>query len=555
MKKFLALFLSIILAIPSAFFFTSSKTAEAASNVGAYAHTVTLKAWNTGQRAINVADGMDHAVIDVEIAAVDGVAISPITYAAGVICNDARCAAPQDSRNGTVSGPRGGYMDFALEADGTVQIPGGDDASFWGDPHVRANWSEYAQTAKPGFLAYSWQRFYAKYAPTPIPQITAVTDTGAKWVLWEARADNGSVNNPTKYWNAEEAYWNMVGNQATYEAWSSPTQMSFSNNITAEDYKIVWETHSIYIGSTCVYYKANYWWGESSTSTNNITYKAQAPVITQEKYCPYNLNYNRLSQAGDSVGPLDSSFTNGEAIAATVNNLHNVTDGQNMSTLNLNNDYNFKVVFNTKTFGLPEKYNWYNDPPELSHGTWEDTVYSGPYANGHIAAGDGNYRYGTTLYAALQENNDSATLVYNGKEYTSDSPLQVSNKNGDWRGGDFSVRFLITGLFNTGNNIKNSKYPDWWTVKYSQCRFYEYGTRYKGKVTVDGVYKPQLVNCGSVESWTPHTPFGWGNNESLQYSSDGTSTRGIYVSSDVRNFEQPVVYGKWEVKTIAGDLG
>lgn len=284
-------------------------------------------------------------------------------------------------------------------------------------------------------------------------------------------------------------------------------------------------------------WKYTYQAGSPITWTETIHYKANTPPIIQTKYTPFNLNYNTYAKRSNTIGILtDTSFYNKDPLNMEVNNLHEV-NGKLLEALDINNDYQFKVKFNNKYYGLSDLYDWYNTPPALANGTWENSNHSLPYANGYSGQGDGYYRYDTILNASMNDGNKKvSSFIFNNKEYTSIEALESINKTSPiFTGGDMYARFILTGQYTTGNKITSTKFPEWWVVNYNQAKSYEYGTEYEGYIDSLYIYKPSLLNgCQSSTTVSSNSPFT-NNGETIELSTNGINNRALYVAYAIKN--------------------
>lgn len=547
-KKVHAFFLSILLACSALVYCAFPTQAKAAAPNGGTVVIDYIKCQHVREKypkrfpragyGYNPTDGHWHSMMDVHIAAIDG---HPCNIWTVAICDNYTFACPICSK---------GPFEASIQSDGSILIPG--ENRIWGDVNDPNNWGE-DEFYSPG-IKHQWQSFTTAVNHSPNPAIiTSGGETYSKTLLTNANStyDGTLVNN--QYTTAAGAWSNPGTQTATYHGKSDPDKFSYNNTVSASNLIDIATRTWLAVNGNIVWENTTYSWGSNSTTSHSINYKANQPAITQEKYRPWNLNYNALAQKTDTIGQVDNSFYTDEPIQAAVNNKHNVSNGNLLESLNLNNDYMFQLKFNTSTFGLPERYNWYNDPPSLANNTWELSDKNKPYANGYTDPTGTGYRYNTTFRAAMNNQTQSASLTVGDGEYTYESPFIKTNKNVSWNGGDFSTRFILTGQYTTGNGKERSKYPDWFIVEYSQGKFFEYGTNYEGLITSTYIEKPRLSGCEASTTWGGI--FAWGTGENLSYDTDGSTNRGVYVGYTSQHMEQPILYGKWEVKTIAGDIG
>ena len=278
--------------------------------------------------------------------------------------------------------------------------------------------------------------------------------------------------------------------------------------------------------------------------TKTINYNVNVPTITPEKYCPWNLNRNNYATTED----IDGSYANSDKkIDATVDNKQNVTNNSYLKSLDINQDLPFIFKFNNNTMGMNSSYNWNNTPSALANGTYENVT--GSYANGRNdhADSDGNLRYDLNFYASISNNTtnpsvNSSSLLYGSEEKTAN---EFYKKTQGFTGGDFDTRFTYADKYTTDNNQSGSHFPQWWIAKYKESKFYEYGTEYWGKITISGIENPHTISHGT----------GAVDGSNYKITTDANAKqRGLYVGRVDSNIEQPILYGKWDVATVAGDL-
>lgn len=282
--------------------------------------------------------------------------------------------------------------------------------------------------------------------------------------------------------------------------------------------------------------------------TKDFTYNTITPTIKQEPFKPWNLNRNGYATIDD----ISSQYAHAKLpIELDVNNNQGVYDNSPLKALDINNDTFFKFKFTNGYLGMPSVFNWTNPPGTppgiLNNGTWEDAG-SGGYANGRNANADkdGLYRYNVKLHMSMSPNTkkpfvDTSSINFNGSEFTtSEEALQRP----PWAGGELSTRFTYADTYWTDNNKEGSKFPAWWVNTYTMGRFYEYGSEWHGLVTLSGIEDPNNVMYGTGQST---------GYDSYKITIDANKQqKGLYVGYASANFEQPIITGTWEVKTVAG---
>ena len=288
--------------------------------------------------------------------------------------------------------------------------------------------------------------------------------------------------------------------------------------------------------------------GGSFPYTKDFTYNTITPTIKQEPFKPWNLNRNGYATTDD----ISSQYAHAKLpIELDVNNNQGIYDNSPLKALDINNDTFFKFKFTNGYLGMPSVFNWTNPPGTppgiLNNGTWEDAG-SGGYANGRNAKADkdGLYRYNVKLHMSMSPNTkkpfvDTSSINFNGSEFTtSEEALQRP----PWAGGNMSTRFTYADTYWTDNNKEGSKFPAWWVNTYTMGRFYEYGSEWHGLVTLSGIEDPNNVMYGTGQST---------GYDSYKITIDANKQqKGLYVGYASANFEQPIITGTWEVKTVAG---
>lgn len=310
----------------------------------------------------------------------------------------------------------------------------------------------------------------------------------------------------------------------------------------------------------------------SSKKTLNriITYKAQQPPCEQTFFKPLNINRQGYAQDGD--GGLTSNFANAtHKIEATVTNNENISDDRDINALDINNDqgFTYKIDEGNNQLGLP-LYDFLKVPPALNNGSWEYST--GGYANDRVGdltdvpSGEsaGYYRYNVKSSASITgtaklngTNVDVASLITpNGIEYTSSQSYDTSANAGttNTHYGDWAARFTYNGKFSTDNNYGLTDWrKNWWMIRYNQDRFFEYGITYHGTYDLNNIYSATITAPSGDPKASKTTTTASGTPKDL-FTTNGTNQRGLYVGLINKIFYQPVLYGHWDVKTLAGDI-
>lgn len=361
--------------------------------------------------------------------------------------------------------------------------------------------------------------------------------------------DNRSQTARWKYENPR-GQWQYYGK-------TDPNEFDHDNNLTAvlEEVKYTYTIKKTYVGDKLVKTeKVDEKWTvvDSKTLSQTIKYDGSKPQNGQHKFAPLNLNRNGYAQNGD--GGITNDYLNGHKIDASTDNYRNITDNKDLETIDINNDFEFAFNFKNDVLGLPSEHDWKTIPKPLVNDTWE--AVNGSYANGRI--GDKNclgengmpdgsvgyYRYNILFNASInQKNNKTASLVLGSEEKVDNDSF---SKEAPFRGGDWSARFIYNGDFTTDQHSQVNAWKNWWVDTYTQDRFFEYGVEYKGTITINNGYStPTLVSNTTSPQVTQN---------GYAFTSDGLTQRGLYVGKVTANYAQPILYGHWHVKTLAGDV-
>lgn len=369
----------------------------------------------------------------------------------------------------------------------------------------------------------------------------------------DGKSNNFDNRSKTARWKYEHplGQWQYYGK-------TDPNEFDHDNKMTAvlEKVKYTYTIKKTYIGDKLVgEEKVNEKWtvAKSKTLSNTIKYDGDKPQNGQHKFTPLNLNRNGYAQNGD--GGLTNDYLNGHKIEATTNNQRGITNNENIESLDINNDMDFSFKFSNNTLGLPSQHDWVTKPKALTNDSWE--LVNGSYANGRV--GDkgclgtngmpggsvGYYRFNTKFIASINtaNNKTSALVDPDGIEKVDN---ELFTKTNSYSGSDWIARFVYNGEYTTDQDSRASVWKQWWVDTYTQERYFEYGVEYKGTITInDGYSVPTLVsNTNSPKV----------SQNKYAFTSDGLTQRGLYVGKVSTNYTQPVLYGHWYVKTLAGDV-
>ena len=267
----------------------------------------------------------------------------------------------------------------------------------------------------------------------------------------------------------------------------------------------------------------------SYTYHGKFTYKVETEAIDQPWFKPFDLNRNGIADENEVAKDFPGYKKGSTALSMSVDNKQNITDGKTgIQTLDTNSSTSFSVKFLEK-MGIPSSIMPMTDnqPDSLTvkrdgkvatleqfDGT-NNTSKSKWTLNGKYS----DYAaWGGTLLAGVDTNNSSISL--NGKEQVGPSALPILGLN-NGVANNFTFKTIKVGdaYLTNGNNRR------WWTLNYTRGNQYTYGLAYDGVVTTDGISKANITEQNMYKGWNS------------------------------RQFEQPVLKGKFTAKTVAGDLG
>lgn len=370
-----------------------------------------------------------------------------------------------------------------------------------------------------------WVEGYQESATDTITTIVYAEAGGSALMKDRSNESASSLyNNPTK--------------SLTYTGKSGPTEMSHSKTIEATFMKITKTETYMTNGSKKWNVKTTYSKGGKTYSSKTIKYNVKQASISEKYYKPYDLNRNGLALDSD-VKSSYPSYSASSPLLMSVNNRQNITDGSALKTLDTNTKLSFNVKFNNDQFGLPTAaqggfdllLNAPGSSYKNSNGTYSASVLDEVGLQGNAATGqlsaDGmsavnvngkiskDAYWGGSLKADLSAN--SASLTYSGAEKIGGNSFSFGK---GWTGGDFVFKTTKMGIYNLSSNGRN-----WWEAQYEQGKFYCYGVEYKGTITVGNISNPSIVNSN------------------------------LYARLASKTVTQPVLKGKFEAKTVAGNLG
>lgn len=302
--------------------------------------------------------------------------------------------------------------------------------------------------------------------------------------------------------------------------------------------------------------------------SNTVNYSCKHITFNTEYYRPFNLNRNGYAENADkSYGGdnIEYYLNSGDAINGSVDNRREITDNSVIETLDINNDAQFSLKFNNNNFGLPNNKNWNNTP-------WIGKVpnefpqpKSGAYCNGYNnAAGDDCYRYDLQVNAGIGDINNGQLTSLKDLSVTNDEKItgtDMEYKYGSLKAGvtnTWGARTIMAGSFKLGSESKS--FPNWWTLSYTRGLFYEFGASYSGTITKNGVNAPSRAASSGIDHKTGLADGTAGLTDGASYNGFNITTNpdqkqtGLWVGFESRSFENPLLCGKFEAKTIAGNL-
>lgn len=357
-----------------------------------------------------------------------------------------------------------------------------------------------------------------------------------------------------------EYIYNKNTQSSTYERTTSIGSLSDSNNVQG----IVWtieqkhyKTHQMgHVVSEYNEYRVT----SSTNLSRTFTYNVEQPTYPVEKYTPFNLNRSGYATGSDISGfqPGDRDVVDG--LAGSVSNAAGERNNNYIDTLDVNNDSTFNLSLTSDSnhyLGLRGGYDKWNNKPD----TWttgdKEMVRGESYAKGlNNGATDKNFfRYNTDLYGGVSDiigSSQQLTSLFDwnsNTEYLSNVDYNIGKNRRAVYNNTFGARAIISGQFNTCNN-QDSEYKNWWILSWNVGRYYEYGIHYVGTISVNGISDPSqaVSNNGVASEWN------YNSSASKLTTNCNAQHRGLYVRFGATTQENPVLYGKWNVNTIAGNL-
>ena len=369
---------------------------------------------------------------------------------------------------------------------------------------------------------------------------TQRSSTESKKVIVYGESGGTPIINDRSSWTPQ-SLWDSDLTSLTYDITTGETELNHRNIIKGKIITVTktttWEQNNA--GATRNY-NTSYSKGGVESFESKVSYDVTQPNIDQTYFRPYDLNRNGLANESDVKSSYPEYRNGGKALDMSVNNKQGITDGSALNTLDTNTSLSFDVKFNNGQFGIPTS----------SQGGFDllDSTPGSAYANGNGSynsdvinatggsvgtAKTGTFKFGNenkrnvdgtvgrdsywsgSLKAGITTNN--ASLTYNGDEKV--GPTGFSFLKG-WTGGSFNFKTIKMSTYYLTNGSRN-----WWEAKYEKGKFYKYGVSYKGTITINGISSAQI------------------------YQTD------LYTRLASRNLSQPIVRGKFNAKTVGGNIG
>ena len=263
-----------------------------------------------------------------------------------------------------------------------------------------------------------------------------------------------------------------------------------------------------------------------SNKSKTINYIAIPPSVSPDTiFVPMNLNRNGKAIESDYKRQYGTS--NGKSLKVSVDNMQNINNNDNIKMLDTNTITQIKIRVENDQLGIPTK----------AEGGWDLLTKQPDYSTA--------MKYGKTRQITGKLTTDNLTknlngdvsddFRYNGKlngKITGGETLTISegnnreilakdfnlNKTNGWKGDKFSIRNIKTGIY----KFKSDFSDNWWEITYLKGKYWTYGARYRGKVTIEGVQNPTTITS--------------------------LSHKDIVKSKQV----QPFIKGSFESKTVGG---
>lgn len=369
---------------------------------------------------------------------------------------------------------------------------------------------------------------------------TQRSSTESKKIIVYGESSGTPIIDDRSGWTPQ-SLWDSDLTSLTYDVTTGETELNHRNIIKGKIITVTktttWEQNNA--GATRNY-NTSYSKGGVESFESKVSYDVTQPNIDQTYFRPYDLNRNGLANESDVKSSYPEYRNGGKALDMSVNNKQGITDGSALNTLDTNTSLSFDIKFNNGQFGIPTSsqggFDLLDNTPGSAYangnGSYNSDVINatggsvGTAKTGTFKFGNENKRnvdgtvgrdsyWSGSLKAGVTTNN--ASLTYNGDERV--GPTGFSFLKG-WTGGSFNFKTIKMSTYYLTNGNRN-----WWEAKYEKGKFYKYGVSYKGTITINGISSAQI------------------------YQTD------LYTRLASRNLSQPIVRGKFNAKTVGGNIG
>ena len=336
--------------------------------------------------------------------------------------------------------------------------------------------------------------------------------------------------------------WNFNNTKTTapYNGKSNDGQATYGNKISKKVYEIkktvTYPAYSYMSDQRDPGYgapKITYTKVREVDQSNTFKYKRQQPDPVCKFYAPYNLNKAVGNKTGAMTSAEDTNLIRSKmgdykdpegVMDIDPNNLLNVTDGSNLPMLDTNTPLKFTIKWNNSQFGLPEDKIKLNDERPADGWSMSPAVTgqwsaSGSYNQGNtdLSGQKSNTQYYSGHLVAGTSSNKSSLQYNDAEEKVGPEVMNVSKPN-KGQTDTWKTRTTSIGTY----NFTNGDVP-FMMLQYSAGLRYTYGIEYSGIVDVNGFNAPNSVETGL-------------------YTTDGSTT-----------VRQPILWGQFEAKTVAGN--
>ena len=347
-----------------------------------------------------------------------------------------------------------------------------------------------------------------------IPTVTYTTRTDVRTTLVKVTDLDHSNNKTTTPLNRDsdnpKTLYDSPTNSKPYGYTSVQNEYSYNHNITAYQVKV---TKKWTQGSDGSVKDITYTKGAQTSASVNESWSVSRPSLKYTYFKPYDLRTEKI--ATDSIVTGEGYKVGSADMQMSVDNNLPKPDENNLPTLDTNDKFPFTVKFNNDQFGLPTGDPGFNIqnidtmPSEESAGEGKQ-VYWNPKLHMGSSSVDYNPNRSSLQFGAEDETPDGKEIL---KDY-------------GWKGGDFAFRSIKTGTYYLGvpGSSPSSKF---WYMTYNTGIYFRYGHKYNGTVSTGG----------NVPTFS-----GRSNSDTRAFLDKTTNT-----------VNQPVLYGAFDVKTVAGD--